>query len=167
MRDQEEPLSESEDEFPRIELEPHDHSRFVQDQSRETENPIEHHNQTLEQEPQGELLIETQTQEPERGNEAEQESMEEETIPEEHNGVDESPPQRRDYPKRDRRPRKMLNYGRLGEPGYYVQQVQSPLCPQYIPVLTHMDSMHDNGYISHRYQHTEMHRQRVTNESLN
>ena len=56
-------------------------------------------------------------------------------MPEEDNDVDESPPQRRDYPKRDRRPRPMFNYSRLGEPEYYVQQVQSPLYPQYVPVF--------------------------------
>ena len=135
FRDQEDLLSESEDEFPTIELEPNDHLRFVQDQIREIENRTEHHNQTLEQEPHREPLIQTQAEEPETEDETEQVNMEEEVLPEDNNGGDESPPQRRDYPKRDRRPRPVFNYSRLGEPGYYVNQMQSPLYPQCIPVF--------------------------------
>ena len=88
FRDQEDLLSESEDEFPTIELEPNDHLRFVHDQSRETENRTEHHNQTSEQEPHREPLIQIQDEEPEIEDETEELTMEEEVLPEDNNGGD-------------------------------------------------------------------------------
>eukprot|EP00794_Sanderia_malayensis_P004193 gene4193-4752_t len=136
LRDQEDPLSESEEEFPTIELEPNDHTRFVQDQRQGTEHCVEHHNPALEQQRYQEPLNETQAQEQEAENEIEPGSMvEETTIPEENDVPDESPSQRRDYPKRDRRPRPLFNYSRLGEPSYYVNQIQRPAYSQYIPVF--------------------------------
>eukprot|EP00794_Sanderia_malayensis_P013052 gene13052-14396_t len=136
LSDQEDPLSESEEEFPTIELEPNDHTRFVQDQRQGTEHCVEHHNPALEQQRYQEPLNETQAQEQEAENEIEPGSMgEETTIPEENDVPDESPSQRRDYPKRDRRPRPLFNYSRLGEPSYYVNQIQRPAYSQYIPVF--------------------------------
>ena len=79
-------------------------------------------------------LNDTQHPTPEIGSESEQGNIYEEARSEESIDHHQYPSPRRDYQKRDRRPKPVFNYSRLGGPGYYVQQVQSPLYPQSMPV---------------------------------
>ena len=124
-------LIESEDKFPTIELDPNDNLRFVQVQNRAQENCGEHHSQGNEQPQQGNGI---QPPVPEIEHEREEGETEEVVRLEESINYYKYPPPRRYYQKRERRPRPILGYKRLGGPGHYVRQVQSPLYPQRMPI---------------------------------